>query len=91
MESVRSYISIVASSRALAGRLLHYAFRGMRSAHVCYDRQTRQVALAALCIGSFSNFVASTAASIATGRSEPTPGQNLHPLRTSVFSGRTTQ
>src|SRR5689334_66200 len=34
-------------------------------------------------------FVTSTVASIATGRSEPVPGWDLHPLWTSAFSRRT--
>jgi len=36
-----------------------------------------------------SSFVASTAASIATGWSEPVPGRDFHPLWTSAFSRRT--
>ena len=39
----------------------------------------------------FNGFVASTIASIATGRSEPVPGRDFHPLWTSTFSRRTTQ
>ena len=35
------------------------------------------------------SFVASTAASIATGLSEPVPGRELHPLKSSAFSRRT--
>ena len=35
------------------------------------------------------SFVASTAASIATGWSEPVPGRELHPLKSSAFSRRT--
>ena len=37
----------------------------------------------------FDGFVASTAAPIATGRSDPVAGRELHPLRTSAFSRRT--
>jgi hypothetical protein len=33
------------------------------------------------------HFVASAAASIATGRSEPVPGRELHPLKSSAFHG----
>src|SRR5690242_14163454 len=33
------------------------------------------------------DFVTSTAAPIATGRSEPVPGWDLHPLLTSAFHG----
>ena len=37
----------------------------------------------------FNGFVTSTAASIVTGRSEPAPGRDFHPLWTSSFSRRT--
>jgi hypothetical protein len=33
------------------------------------------------------SFVASAAASIATGWSEPVPGRELHPLKSSAFHG----
>ena len=36
-----------------------------------------------------SSFITSTVASVATGRSEPVPGRDLHPLWTSAFSRRT--
>ncbi len=44
---------------------------------------------ATLSIESSDSFVASTAASIATGWSEPVPGRELHPLKSSAFSRRT--
>ena len=37
----------------------------------------------------FNGFVASTAASIVTGRNEPAPGRDFHPLWTSAFARRT--
>jgi hypothetical protein len=37
----------------------------------------------------FNGFVTSTAASIVTGRNEPAPGRDFHPLWTSAFSRRT--
>jgi hypothetical protein len=37
----------------------------------------------------FSGFVTSTTASIVTGRNEPAPGRDFHPLWTSAFSRRT--
>ncbi|MGC9293531.1 MAG: hypothetical protein ACP5EP_12570, partial [Acidobacteriaceae bacterium] len=43
-----------------------------------------------LYIEGSSGFVASTAASIATGWSDPVPGRDLRPLLTSAFSRRTT-
>jgi hypothetical protein len=42
---------------------------------------------ATLSIESSHSFDASTAASIATGWSEPVPGRELHPLKSSVFHG----
>jgi len=44
---------------------------------------------ATLYIESSDSFVASAAASIATGWSEPVPGRELHPLKSSAFSRRT--
>jgi len=43
--------------------------------------------LATLYIESSDSFVASAAASIATGWSEPIPGRELHPLKSSAFHG----
>jgi len=45
--------------------------------------------LATLSIESSDSFVASAAVSIATGWSEPVPGRELHPLKSSAFSRRT--
>ena len=43
--------------------------------------------LATLSIEGSDSFVASAAASIATGWSEPVPGRELHPLKSSAFHG----
>src|SRR6266481_1986922 len=43
--------------------------------------------LATLYTESSDSFVASAAASIATGWSEPVPGRDLHPLKSSAFHG----
>src|SRR5690348_17774688 len=43
--------------------------------------------LATLYIESSDSFVASAAVSIATGWSEPVPGRELHPLKSSAFHG----
>jgi hypothetical protein len=51
-----------------AGRLLHHYFRGLLSVHSPYG-------LHALCTRGFSSLVASTAALIVTGWSEPVPGR----------------
>jgi hypothetical protein len=45
--------------------------------------------LATLSIESSDSFVASAAVSIATGWSEPVPGREFHPLKSSAFSRRT--
>jgi hypothetical protein len=45
--------------------------------------------LATLSIESSDSFVASAAVSIATGWSEPVPGRDFHPLKSSAFSRRT--
>jgi len=45
--------------------------------------------LATLYTESSNGFVASAAVSIATGWSEPVPGRELHPLKSSAFSRRT--
>ena len=54
-----------------------------------YGLQICQVAFATFYTGGFSSFVASTAAPIATGWSEPVPGRDFHPLWISAFSRRT--
>ena len=48
-----------------------------------------QVAFATFFTEGFSGFVTSTAASIVTGRNEPAPGRDFHPLWTSAFARRT--
>ena len=81
MEPIRSYCSASVGLPLLAvGRLLHYTFRGLLSVHSRYGLHARQVAYATLYIESSDSFVASAAASIATGWSEPVPGRELHPL-----------
>ena len=67
----------------------NYLFRGLLSVHSRYGLHARRVAYATLSIESSDSFVASTAASIATGWSEPVPGRELHPLKSSAFSRRT--
>jgi hypothetical protein len=58
-----------------AGRLLHCRFRGLLSVYSGYGLHARQVTYATLYTDGFSSFVASAAASIATGWSEPVPGR----------------
>jgi hypothetical protein len=42
-----------------------------------------------LCTGGFSGFIASTTAPIVTGRNDPVPGWDSHPLLSNAFSRRT--
>src|ERR1700720_1888154 len=65
----------LAFPRPGTGRPLHYAFRGLLSVYSRYGLHARQVAFATLCTRGFSSLVASTAALIATGWSEPVPGR----------------
>jgi hypothetical protein len=88
MELVRSYCSINLGLPLLAvGRHLHCTFRGLLSVHSRYGLHARQVAYATLYTRGSDDFVSSIAALIATGWSEPAPGRDLHPLRTSAFHG----
>jgi hypothetical protein len=69
------------------GRPLHHPFRGLLSVHSRYGLHARRVAIATLYTEGFNSFVASTAASIATGWSEPVPGREFHPLWSNAFHG----
>ncbi len=71
------------------GRLLQLFFRGLLSVHSCYGLHARRITNVTLSIESSDSFVASAAVSIATGWSEPVPGRDLHPLKSSAFSRRT--
>ena len=61
--------------RTGAGQLLHCRFRGLLSVYSRYGLHACQVAFATLYTRGFSSLVASTAALIATGWSEPVPGR----------------
>jgi len=54
----------------LPGRLPHHTFRGLLSVHSCYGLHARRVPYRTLYTRGFSRFVTSTAAPVATGRSE---------------------
>src|SRR5437660_10794621 len=73
--SLVQFHSLRPSPELWAGRLLHHYFRGLLSVHSRYSLHARRVALATLCTRGFSSLVASTAALIATGWSEPVPGR----------------
>ena len=85
----RTVPSASAFPETRAGRLLHYAFRGLLSVHSRYGLHARRVAYATFYTKGFSSFVASAAAPIATGWNEPVPGRDFLPLWTSAFSRRT--
>jgi len=88
MEPIRSYCSASVGLPLLAvGRLLHCTFRGLLSVYSRYGLHARQVAYATLYTRGSDDFVSSVAALIATGWSEPAPGRDFHPLRTSAFHG----
>ena len=70
-----------------AGRPLHQPFRGLLSVYSRYGLLTRWVARRPFYTEGSSSFITSTAASVATGRSEPVPGRDFHPLWTSAFHG----
>jgi len=72
-----------------AGRPLHYPFRGLLSVHSRYGLHAHQVAIATLFTEGSSGFVTPTTASVVTGRNEPAPGRDFHPLWTGAFSRRT--
>jgi hypothetical protein len=66
---------------------VHHPFRGLLSVHSRYGLHARRVALATLYTGGFGGFVASTAAPIATGRSEQLPGGILTRRGPAPFHG----
>src|SRR5262249_30803523 len=90
MEPVRSRCSIsIGLLQLRKDRLLRCTFRGLLSVFFRYGLHARQVAYATLYTRGSDDFVSSIAALIATGWSEPVPGRELHPLKSSAFSRRT--
>jgi hypothetical protein len=75
----RTFPSSSAFPESEAGRPLHYAFRGLLSVYSRYGLHAHRVAYATFYTEGFSSFVASAAASIATGWSEPVPGRDFSP------------
>ena len=63
-------LAVTAFPEKLAGRLPHCVFRGLLGVYSHYGLHTRQVTDMTLYTGSFSRFVTSTAAPIATGWNE---------------------
>src|SRR5215813_9983119 len=66
---------------------LHFSRPAQRSLTLWPARSPSR--LATLYTESSDRFVASAVVSVATGWSEPVPGRELHPLKSSAFSRRT--
>jgi len=91
MEFVRSYYSIsfgLPRNRGRVGSCISLFEACSAFTHVT-GLHARRVAYATFYTEGFSSFVASAAASIATGWNEPVPGRISLPLRTNAFSRRT--
>src|SRR3954467_123226 len=71
------------------GRLPHHSFRGLLDVHSRYGLPARRATIIARCLEGSGGFVTSAAAPIATGRSDPDAGWELHPLKIHDFSRRT--
>ena len=88
MELVRSFVSIVSGlpcEKVRSAPAMIVSGPAQRSLTLWPARsRSRQ---ATLYTESSDSFVASAAASIATGWSEPVPGRELHPLKPSAFHG----
>jgi hypothetical protein len=88
MEPIRSSISIVSGLPCVTVRsapAIVFSGPAQRSLTLWPARSPSR--LATLYIESSDRFVASAAVSIATGWSEPVPGRELHPLKSSAFHG----
>jgi hypothetical protein len=84
----RSRLSMVCGLPCVTVRsLLQLFFRGLVSVQSGYGLHARRVRQATIYTESSDSFVASAAASVATGWSEPVSGRELHPLKSSAFHG----
>ncbi len=88
MELIRSSISIVSGLPCVTVRSAPaIVFSGpAQRLHTLWPARSPS-RLATLYIESSDSFVASAAVSIATAGSEPVPGRELHPLKSSAFHG----
>src|SRR5450755_4139472 len=92
MELVRSSISIASGlPRETVGSAPAIIFSGPSQRSLTLRPVRSRSRLATLYTESSDSFVASAAASIATGWSEPVPGRELHPLKSSAFHGALVQ
>ena len=88
MEHVRSSLSIVGGlPREKVGSAPATVFSGPAQRSLTLRPARSRSSQATLSIESSDSFVASAAASIASGWSEPVPGRELHPLKPSAFHG----
>ena len=90
MELIRSSISIVSGlpcEKVRSAPAIVFSGPAQRSLTLWPVRSPSR--LATLSIESSDSFVASSAVSIVTGWSEPVPGREFHPLKSSAFSRRT--
>jgi hypothetical protein len=90
MEPVRSFVSIVSGlpcEKVRSAPAIIVSGPAQRSLTLWPARSPSR--LTTLSIESSDSFVASAAVSIATGWSEPVPGRESHPLKSSAFSRRT--
>jgi len=88
MELVRSSVSIVSGlpcEKVRSAPAIVFSGPAQRSLTLRPARSRGRPAT--LSIESSDSFVASAAVSIATGWSEPVPGRELHPLKSSAFHG----
>jgi hypothetical protein len=88
MELVRSSVSIASGlPRVTVRSAPAIVFSGPAQRSLTLWPARSRSRLATLYTESSDSFVASAAASIATGWSEPVPGRELHPLKSSAFHG----
>src|ERR1700751_4448376 len=88
MELVRSSISIASGLPPVTVRSAPaITFSGPAKRSLTLRPARSRSRLATLYIESSDSFVASAAASIATEWSEPVPGREVHPLKSSAFHG----
>jgi hypothetical protein len=88
MKLVRSSVSIVCGlPRDKVGSAPAIVFSGPAQRSLALWPARSPSHLVTLSIESSDSFVASAAVSIATGWSEPVPGRELHPLKSSAFHG----
>jgi len=88
MELVRSSISIVSGLPCVTVRSAPaIVFSGPAQRSLMLRPARSRSRQATLYTEGSDSFVASAAASIATGWSEPVPGRELHPLKSSAFHG----